>query len=175
MRRTPRGTGVDVTPGDGDRSRSADRYLLDRPLTVRLETVLRVMTDTLAFPTARVNIVSDQLQHTIRMFGDGDQVPIPRQEAFCDTVVRTGHPVVVDDAVNDPRFATFPGVLSGEIGSYLGVPLIGRESMVIGALCLVDPAPQTTTSHQLTLLIQFKKIIEELLDKARSAHEQQPA
>lgn len=171
MRRT--GRRGDAAPEDL-RNASARRYVLDGSLTTRIDTVLRVMTGTLAFPTARVNIVADQLQHTVRHHGTGDPGPIPRRAAFCDTVVRTGHPVVVDDAVNDPRFAALPSVVGGEIGSYLGVPLIGRESLVIGALCLVDSEPQVTTSHQLALLLQFK-IIEEMLDAARSTQERRTA
>jgi GAF domain-containing protein len=86
--------------------------------------------------------------------------------------VRTGHPVIVQDAAHDPRFADFPAVLSGEIGSYLGVPLLGREELVIGAICTVDTASRTITSHQLRVLLQFGKIVERQLDLIRSAAEE---
>lgn len=145
---------------------------MDGDLTARLETVLTVVSETLEFPTVRVNIVDDDRQHTIRLVGTGGTGSVPRSEAFCDTVVRTGHPVIVQDAAHDPRFADFPAVLSGEIGSYLGVPLLGREDLVIGAICTVDTASRTITSHQLRVLLQFGKIVERQLELIRSSAEE---
>ncbi|WP_111768484.1 GAF domain-containing protein [Nakamurella deserti] len=157
---------------DGARSASARRYVMDDDLTARLETVLMVVAETLEFPTVRVNVVDDDRQHTIRLFGTGGTGSVPRSEAFCDTVVRTGHPVIVQDAAHDPRFADFPAVRSGEIGSYLGVPLVGREDLVIGAICTVDSTHRTITSHQLRVLLQFGKIVERQLDLIRTATEE---
>ena len=86
------------------------------------------------YPTVRINVVDETTQHTVALFGTGDPASVARAEAFCDTVVRTGSPVVVEDAVTDPRFAHLRSVVDGEIGSYVGVPLRGRESMIIGAV-----------------------------------------
>jgi GAF domain-containing protein len=157
------------------RSRSAKQYVLDAPLTARLETVLRVVADALDFPSVRVNIIDEDTQHTIRLFGDGKPVSVARQNAFCNTVVRTGHPLIVQDAANDPVFSSFPAVIDGVVGSYLGVPLVGREALVIGAVCVVDPGRRTITSDHLAILIQLGKILERQLELLRGAHEQRLA
>lgn len=153
------------------RSQSAQRYVIGQPLAARLETVLRVVSETLTFPTVRVNILTGNIQHTVRIFGAGDPSSVPRREAFCDTVVRTGHLLIVEDAAHHPQFADYPSVLSGDIRSYVGVPLTGREDLVIGALCVNDATPRTITTHHLRLLTQFAKTVERQLDLIRRADE----
>lgn len=154
------------------RSRSAKHYLVEGPLTARLETVLSLISQAVDFPTVRVNILDEDTQHTIRLFGAGDPAAVERSEAFCDTVVNTGAPVIVHDAAKDPRFADFSAVRDGSIGSYLGVPLIGRESLVIGAICVIDAHHRAITPDQLRLLTQFGKVIEDQLDLIRRLREQ---
>lgn len=154
------------------RSESAQCYVIGEPLAARLETVLRVVAETLSFPTVRVNVIAGNIQHTVRLFGAGDSSSVLRREAFCDTVVRTGHSLTLQDATQDPQFADYPAVLSGDIRSYIGVPLTGREELVIGALCIHDVVPRTITAHHLRLLVQFGKNIERQLDLIRRAHDQ---
>lgn len=155
------------------RSQSAQQYVIGEPLAARLETVLRVVSETLMFPTVRVNVLTGNIQHTVRLFGAGDPSSVPRREAFCDNVVRTGHLLIVEDAAQDPQFADYPAVLSGDIRSYVGVPLTGREDLVIGALCVHDTAPRTITTHHLRLLTQFAKTVERQLDLVRRAQKYQ--
>jgi EAL domain-containing protein (putative c-di-GMP-specific phosphodiesterase class I) len=157
---------------ESSRSRSAKHYLVEGSLTARLETVLTLVSQAVGFPTARVNILDDDTQHTISLFGVGEPGAVDRSEAFCDTVVNTGVPVVVPDATRDPRFASFPTVVDGDIGSYLGVPLIGRESLVVGAICVIDSVERHITPAQLQLLTDFGKVVEDQLDLIRRLREQ---
>ena len=154
------------------RSRSARHYLLDGPLTARLETLLTLVSQTVHFPTVRVNIIDQDTQHTISLFGAGDPSSVAKTEAFCTTVVQTELPVVVDDAANDPRFAHLQAVVNGDIGSYPGVPLRGREAMVIGAVCVIDPVRRVIDAGQLERLTEFGKVVEDQLDLIRRLNEQ---
>lgn len=99
------------------RSQSAQRYVIGQPRAARLETVLRVVSETLSFPTVRVNVITGTTQHTVRLFGAGEPSTVLRREAFCDTVVRSGHALTLQDATRDPQFVDYPAVLSGEIRS----------------------------------------------------------
>lgn len=154
------------------RSRSARHYLVEGPLAAKLETLLTLVSQTVAFPAVRVNIVDEDTQHTIGLFGAGDPSAVARTEAFCDTVVRTARPVVVDDATTDPRFQHLRAVVDGDIGSYLGVPLRGREGMTIGAVCVIDSNPRTVLDDQLQRLIEFGRVVEDQLDLIRRLTEQ---
>src|SRR6476469_8222449 len=102
---------------ESTRARSARHYLIDGPWAARLQATLTLVAQSLGFPVVRVNILDEATQHTISMFGVGDAAAIPRAEAFCDTVVRTGRVLRVEDAIADPEFAGLPSVAAGEIGA----------------------------------------------------------
>ena len=120
----------------------------------------------------RVNILDEDTQHTIGMFGVGNADAIPRAEAFCDTVVRTGRPLRVEDATADPELSQLPSVVAGEIGAYLGIPLRGRESFIVGAVCVVDPNHREIDDDLQTRLVDFDTLIEHQLALIRRLQDQ---
>ena len=154
------------------RSRSARQYLEVAPSTATVGTVLSVVAQTLSFPTARINILDEHTQHTIGIHGPGAPDSVDRRESFCDVVVTSGNPLIVHDAARDARFSACSAVLDGQIRSYLGLPLRGRESLLIGAVCVHDDEPRTIGPQQLSLLIQFGRIIERQLEVRRRMTEQ---
>jgi serine phosphatase RsbU (regulator of sigma subunit)/PAS domain-containing protein len=62
---------------------------------------------------------------------------------------------VVTDARTDDRVRELPPVASGQVGSYLGTPLIGGEGQVIGALCVFGPDPRAWTDSDVATLRQL--------------------
>ena len=128
------------------RTRSARHYLAGGASSTRLQTTIALAARAVSFPVAMINVLDEDTQHTISLLG-ADDLATPREVALCDTVVRSGEPLVVEDAGADDRFAHFPLVTGGDVASYVGVPLRGRESSVIGALCVIDsrPAPSAAT------------------------------
>lgn len=143
---------------------SGEPEWFNRPLPGAVETTLSLAARALGFPTVRINIVHQDLQHTIGFFGVGDLCPIDRKESFCDVVVTTGEWMAVPDATIDPRFSGLASVVSGEIGSYLGAPLHGPDGRIIGALCVIDPIGRLLTSEDTWRLQQFVPIIEDQLE-----------
>jgi EAL domain-containing protein (putative c-di-GMP-specific phosphodiesterase class I) len=154
------------------RARSARHYLIDGPLAARLQSTLALVAQSLGFPVVRVNILDEDTQHSIGLFGVGDATAIPRAQAFCDAVVRTGRPLRVEDASGDPVFAQLPSVAAGEIGAYLGVPLTGRESFIVGAVCVIDPRHRRIDDDLQARLTEFARIVEDQLDLIRRLKEQ---
>lgn len=126
----------------------------------------------LEFPVAMVNILDAHEQHVISAVGTPAGVTMPRELSICDAVVRSGQPVVTDDAAHDPRFTHVPHVIRGEVGTYVGVPLKGRESEVIGALCVIDPRPHSMGPEDVVRLQDFARIVEDQLDLTRRLREQ---
>lgn len=143
---------------------SAGPHWFNRPPPARVETTLSLVARALGFPTVRINIVHEDLQHTIGFFGVGDLCPIDREESFCDVVVATGQGMAVPDATSDPRFSGLASVVSGEIGSYLGTPLRGPDGRIVGALCVIDPIGRVLTAQDTWRLRQFVPIIEDQLE-----------
>ena len=91
-------------------------------------------------PMAMVSLVdADRQWFKARVGTDLEQTP--RSEAFCAHVVASGAPLVVRDASQDPRFSWMPLVAAGA-RAYAGVPLIGRDGLPLGALCVLDVWPR---------------------------------
>lgn len=82
-----------------------------------------------------------------------DQVGTSRDLSFCGHSINHRHPMVVQDALLDPRFSDNP-LVTGEphIRFYAGVPLLVEEGSAIGALSVADRMPRTLTPRQLESL-----------------------
>jgi len=105
-------------------------------------------------PMVAVNIIRGDVQVTASGWGElhtGDLTP--RQDTFCERTILTPDPLVVTDAVTDPRFADHPAVTGDDpIRFYAGQPLAAPSGERIGALCLVGRQPRTISTAQLELL-----------------------
>ncbi len=67
----------------------------------------------------------------------------PRGIAFCAHTVQSTDPMVVTDALLDPRFATNPLVLGApHIRFYAGFPLVTTSGLSIGTLAVMDTCPR---------------------------------
>lgn len=154
------------------RSRSARHYLAGGAASTRLRTTIALAARSLSFPMAMINILDEDVQHTISLLGIDDIMATPREVALCDTVVRSGAPLVVQDAGADARFVHFPAVAGRDVGTYIGVPLVGRESLVIGALCVIDSKPRDVLDDEVARLTEFGSVVEDQLDLMRRLNEQ---
>ncbi|MEG3087089.1 diguanylate cyclase domain-containing protein [Sphingomonas sp. PB4P5] len=98
-----------------------------------------------------------------------------RDVAFCDYTIRNDAPFIVNDALNDPRFASNPLVTDGpKIRFYAGAPIHiadGDSRHAIGALCIIDDKPRTMTPAQITALTLMASIAEALIAARGAANE----
>ncbi|WP_232797239.1 SpoIIE family protein phosphatase [Blastococcus atacamensis] len=83
----------------------------------------------------------------------GAQLPLPH--SLCALAVAGGTPLVVEDAAADPRVRDRQPVASGEIGAYLGIPLVVPEGQPVGALCVYGPHARVWSERDVTLLGQL--------------------
>jgi hypothetical protein len=96
-------------------------------------------------------------------------VAMPRALSYCETVVATGEPLVVEDARRDARFAenAFLHLVHAEF--YAGVPIHGEDGTVIGAMCLLNGFPRSAQTVDLDRLREYAHGVEAVLRRATAA------
>jgi PAS domain S-box-containing protein len=89
----------------------------------------------------------------------------PRDIAICDHAIRHGGFFVVPDATLDPRFRDNPLVTGKEhLRFYAGAPLIGREQMPLGTVCVLDAHARQIDAAQKRALEQLARQTMSLLE-----------
>ena len=114
---------------------------------------------------ATVNIVTDSEQHQIATVGFDGSV-CRREDSMCAAILSEVTPVVVPDASRDPRFADNPFV-NGDLDSvrlYVAHPLLTRDGVPFGTLCVFDGEPRDLDEAQLsglaTLAVRIVDVFE---------------
>jgi signal transduction histidine kinase len=100
-------------------------------------------------PKATVNVVTEDKQHQIAAVGFEPSV-CRREDSMCTVTLGEGRAVRVRDASQDPRFAANPFV-TGQIARvrfYASFPLVSREGVPFGTLCVFDEQPRELSDAQ---------------------------
>lgn len=73
------------------------------------------------------------------------EADVPRDFSFCEYPVRDQRPLVVMDALRDPRFMNHPFVTGPLAVRFLaGAPLFTVDNECVGAVCVLDTDPRET-------------------------------
>lgn len=84
---------------------------------------------------------------------------------YCETVIRTGNPLLVPDALVDPEWRENPDMRLGMI-SYLGLPINLPDGSPFGTICVLDDKANSFSDLYVRLLSQFKTVVESHLQLA---------
>jgi len=89
-----------------------------------------------------------------------DLAETPRNISFCTHAILGRGPMVVNDALRDPRFADNP-LVQGElkVRFYAGVPIRSRDGHAIGTLCALDTRPRELSSDELAAFEDLAGIV----------------
>lgn len=93
-------------------------------------------------PISLVSLVEEQRQRFLARAGLLTS-ETPRPTSFCAHAMMEREPMVVPDALLDPRFERNP-LVTGEpkIRFYAGAPLLSAEGAPLGSLCVIDTEPR---------------------------------
>tara|TARA_R110002072_G_scaffold15856_40_gene62959 strand:+ start:5193 stop:7448 length:2256 start_codon:yes stop_codon:yes gene_type:complete len=90
---------------------------------------------------------------------------VPLETSFCIHSIRSQQPLVVDDALEDPRFCRNEFVHGDPpIRSYMAYPLRHSRGCYIGTLCIIDSRPHRFTSADLVKLKTYAGVVEDILE-----------
>ena len=133
-----------------DPTRSAIVEGLDRTALARSATLQRVVDLAAAFAESKFAQIS--------LIGDAQYVPVahgvapsmegtPIPDSLCSVTMAAGKSVIIGDASTHAWVRDLPPVASGEVGSYLGVPLRNSNGVMLGALCVYDDHTTVWPNH----------------------------
>ena len=96
----------------------------------------------------------------------------PRSVAFCSHAIQHAGIMIVPDAQQDDEFRANPQVTGDpHIRFYAGAPLLTREGLAVGALCVIDSEPRTLRKDQLEALDALRRQVEAQLELRRRVGE----
>ena len=78
---------------------------------------------------------------------------------YCETVMKTGQPLLVPDALENEAWKTNPHVRAGMI-SYLGVPIGWPDGRLFGTICVRDNKRNEYSEAYLKLLLHFRDMLQ---------------
>ncbi|GAA2719235.1 hypothetical protein CAE01nite_08120 [Cellulomonas aerilata] len=133
-----------------------------------LDAVVDHMARVIKAPIAVVNLVSTDRQCYPAERGVGaPDTHVVDELSFCAYVVAQGAPLEVTDARDDTVFRDNPLVVAGAVRSYLGVPLVDEDGVVLGALSVFDDVPRIFTQDDVEALQSQVRLVRTLLSLRR--------
>lgn len=130
--------------------------LLDTPPEEAFDRLTRLAVAITNAPVALISLVDVDRQFFKSAVGLAEpwasRRGTPLSYSFCQYVVTSGAPLVVEDAWQHPLVATNPAVVEMGAVAYVGVPLTVAEGYPLGTLCAIDRAPRRWTVAQIGLL-----------------------
>ena len=142
------------------------RYRSLDPSPSALPVTLFKMRTALDFPCAAVTLVDETTRYPFCATGPMTLTVSPRSQTACGHVVATGEPLVGHRRPGENPEMADPGVVS-----YVGVPLVGAEGTVIGALCAYDDADHPVPDTLLADMVQWGRIVSDQLELLRRRSE----
>jgi EAL domain-containing protein (putative c-di-GMP-specific phosphodiesterase class I)/GGDEF domain-containing protein len=128
--------------------------LLDTPADPAFDQITQLAAKIFNTPIALVSLVDDQRQWFKSRVGT-EMSETPRQHAFCAHAIHHTEPMVVLDASLDARFIGNPLVTGSPfVRFYAGAPLVTREGMALGTLCIIDTEPRAAFSDEERQVLQ---------------------
>ena len=88
---------------------------------------------------------------------------------YCETVMKTGQPLLVADALENEAWKANPHVKLGMI-SYLGVPIGWPDGRIFGTICVRDNKRNEYSEAYLKLLLHFRDMLQAELKSLARLH-----
>ncbi|MGL4316215.1 MAG: diguanylate cyclase [Pseudomonas sp.] len=154
-----------------------DQELLDTPAELYLDTLVRLTRELFQVETVLISLVDHDRQWLKAHTGlEGE--PAPRATSFCGHAVAARQPLVVENALSDPRFADNP-IVTGPpfVRFYAGQPIFTGDNQPIGTLCLIHPEPRPFSDnecqrlHDLGILVEGYLHMRSLGQQAHRLHQ----
>lgn len=90
-----------------------------------------------------------------------------RADSYCKlTILNPEEPLIIEDTMKDKRLKGNPFV--SDYRAYLGIPLVNKDNLALGSLCLMDTKPRKFDDKVVNLMVRLGKLTIILLDHYRT-------
>ncbi len=129
----------------------------------RFDRITRIARQLFSVPIALVSLVDEDRQWFKSRQGlDAKQTP--RDISFCGHAIIDKQALIVQDALDDERFADNPLVCDApNIRFYAGCPIAAPNGHRIGTLCLIDQEPRSFSDEDSARLRELAMMVEDEL------------
>lgn len=126
----------------------------------RLDVLVRTARGLLGTTSAVLTLVDGDRVRVVASAGL-EHADIGRAESMCALTIRSPEIFVVEDTLDDPRFRG-SGWAAGTspVRFYAGYPILARNGLRVGALCITDTAPRTLRRAESELLRELAQGIQ---------------
>jgi GAF domain len=102
----------------------------------------------------------DQTRHWFKAAYGTNTGSNSRQNSFCTYTVQSDQVFTVENALDDPRFATNPDVTGlAHLRAYAGAPLLTPDGLSIGTLCIFDTSARVFSDVERETLIRLAAMV----------------
>ncbi|HXI01763.1 MAG TPA: sigma 54-interacting transcriptional regulator [Candidatus Saccharimonadales bacterium] len=130
--------------------------LLDSAPEEAFDRLTRLAAMVLRVPTSLVSLVDANRLFFKSHWGQFQPLTstreIPAENSFCRHAIKSGEPLLVPDARQDPRFSHSASVSDFGVVAYAGIPLVSSAGHAFGTFCVVDGKPRDWTEEDLGIL-----------------------
>ena len=141
--------------------------LFDTPAHISYDRIVRIAALLTDMPISLISLLDEDRQWFKARLGMS-MTETPRSWAFCNYTILENKIMIVEDALQDPRFASNPLVTGQEaIRFYAGVPLLDSNACRLGSLCVLDRRPRQLSHEQTWALTELATIVSEEIQRGR--------
>ncbi len=127
-------------------------HILDTPPEERFDRITRTAQRLFDVPIALISLIDINRQWFKSCQGLSVS-ETPRSLSFCGHAILADNPLIVSNALLDPRFADNPLVSGGPgIRFYAGQPLSAADGSRLGTLCIIDQRPRQLSDRDVLAL-----------------------
>jgi GAF domain-containing protein len=129
---------------------------LDLQLDSELQDLITMASEICDTPIALITLLDEDTQW-IKVKKGMDAESTPRESSFCTHTIQQENVFMITDTHTDMRLANHPGINSSKLRFYAGAPLITRDGLILGTLCVADNKPHILDKHQMLMLKMLSK------------------
>lgn len=130
--------------------------LVDSEVEASFDRAVRHASRVLGTKVSLLSLVTDEKQFFKAQVGlpepTAGERETPLSHSFCQHVVRTGEPFVVEDAREHPLVRDNRAVPELGVIAYLGVPVVASTGHVLGSFCAIQDSPRAWTDEDKQVL-----------------------